>query len=164
MMTKRILWMLPLAALLAACQTTTQQTAQTQPAAAPPPVEVTVPRGQALVYFYRPTAFAGSANTYRVSVNGTPVADIQTGTRYAAPVAPGAARIEAHTLANFLNFGLGLAMMEKPGMTLTTQRGRVSYVRITTGFAGGPQFAVVPAEEALKELSGLKMASPPKPE
>jgi len=160
----RMLWMLPLAALLAACQTTSQQAAQTQPAAAAPPVEVTVPRGNALVYFYRPQAFSGSANTYRVSINGTPVADIRTGMRYAAPVAPGTVRIEAQTLANILNFGLGLAMMEKPSMTLAARQGSVAYVKITTGFAGGPQLSVVPAGQALGEMAGLKLAAAAPPE
>jgi hypothetical protein len=155
--------MLPVAALLAACQTTTQPSAQTQPVAAPP-VEMSVPRGQAMVYFYRPRAFAGSANTYRVSVNGTPVADIQSGTRYAAPVAPGPVTIEARTLANVLNFGLGLAMMEKPSLTITAQKDRVSYVKVTTGFGGGPSFAVVTAEQALGEMTGLNLAAAPQPE
>ncbi|MFC2966522.1 DUF2846 domain-containing protein [Acidimangrovimonas pyrenivorans] len=162
----RIASVIPVALLAAACVPETGP-ATAPPANAPPQVQeapLTVPRNKAVVYFYRPANFVGSANIYRIAINGAAIADIRSGTRYAAVTAPGTVQIAARTQANFLNIGLAHAMMEKPDLTLSTKGGTVTYVRITTGFAGGPKLQLVPEETARPELPKLGQAATVTPE
>ena len=145
---------------LTGCQTTTA-TQTTEPAPDVQPAEApAVPRGKGLVQFYRPEAFSGSANTYRISLEGQVVADIRTGERHATVVSPGTLSLKGETLPNILNIGLAFALMEKPELTVTVPRDTAIYVRITTGFRGGPRMEVVPSAQALKELPGLRPAPP----
>lgn len=140
-----------------------QTALQTTPAQAQM-VPMTVPRGKAVVYFYRPENFSGSANVYQVAINGVPTADLRSGTRYAALTAPGVLRISAHSKLSLVNFGLAHAMMEKPTLSLTVRPGTVRYVKITPGFAGGPQLQAVGGEVARPALPKLRPAAVAEPE
>ncbi|OOZ22216.1 hypothetical protein BOW34_10510 [Solemya velum gill symbiont] len=104
-----------------------------------------IPRGQALIYIVRPSRYSGSANTYRISINGTPIADLKTGFYFTHFIQPGVIRISAMTRANILNFGLSLAMMGKPAMELNTSKGEIHFIEVEVDFAGGPSLQVVDA-------------------
>lgn len=99
-----------------------------------------VPAGRASIVFVRGNELAGSANYYRVFVNGKAVADMSTGTKHTQVVAPGPVNLNAETVANVLNIGLGLALMEKPQMQIQAVAGSLYVVELDPGIAGGPVF------------------------
>ena len=123
---------------------------------------VQVPANKALIYLYRPDRFAGSGNTYQISINRKPVADMSVGTRLYYAVPPGHTTLQGWTLVNILNIGLGFLLMEKPDIVLDTKAGEVYFVDIKTGFAGGPQFDLVDDATGLEAVKGLRFAMPPK--
>ncbi len=150
--------------LIAGCAETPAPSTEATPASVAPvqstaPSRISVPQGRALVYFFRPAVFAGSANTYRVSIDGRPVADIRSGTRASVPVSPGKTVLSAETVPNPLNFGLGLAMMERPVLSVEARAGTAVFVEIGTGFAGGPSFTLTDEATALAKGASLPTAT-----
>jgi hypothetical protein len=123
---------------------------------------VLLPSDKALIYLYRPERYMGSANTYRIAINGTPVADMKIGTRLPYPVSPGQTTLQGRSLANILNIGLSLGLMEKPNVAFDAEQGKVYFIDVKTGFAGGPQFDFVSPVTGLEAIKGLKIADPPK--
>ena len=151
--------------LLAACATTEQQTVEPIPSIIDAGIaaqlgSVTIPADKSLIYLYRPDRYVGGANIYRITLNGTPVADMKVGTRLATPVVPGQTTLEGRSLASPLNVGLALAMMEKPNIVFETQPGRAYFIDVKTGFAGGPQFEFVDADTGLEAAKSLRLADP----
>jgi hypothetical protein len=120
----------------------------------------TVPADRASLVFIRGNEFAGSANVYRIFVNGTAVADMSVGTRHVEEVIPGNVSLSAETVANILNFGLGLAVMEKPQLQLQAKAGQLYVIEIDPGFAGGPVFKVGDAQ-SLSSTHGFTQAKAP---
>ena len=120
----------------------------------------TVPADRASVVFFRGNEFAGSANLYRVFVNGTAVADMPTGTRHVQEVSPGTVNLNAETVANILNVGLGLVIMEKPHLQLQAKAGELYVIEIDPGFAGGPVFKQSNAQ-TLSSTEGFSPAKAP---
>ena len=106
----------------------------------PEPVTSSVPAGRAVVFLMRGREFASSANSYRVFVNGTPVADLDIGMRHRQVVAPGAVELRAEVVPTIVNFGVGLAMMEKPVLSITARAGETHVIELDPAFAGGPVF------------------------
>ena len=154
--------------LLSACATTEQQIVEPSAFAAVG-ADITAqlgavqaPADKALIYLYRPERFGGSANTYRITLNDTPVADMRIGTRLAVPVLPGPTTLQGESMANILNIGLAFGMMEKPNIAFETEAGRVYFIDVKTGFAGGPKFEFVDATTGLEAIESLKLAEPPK--
>lgn len=123
---------------------------------------VVVPRNKAQIFLFRETAFAGSANAYRISINGQPVGDMAVGTKLTTLVNPGAVTVSAQTVPNILNFGFGLAMMETPSMTLTTRGGATYAIKVSPGFAGGPVLTPVSDQAAIAAATGFPPASAPR--
>ena len=122
---------------------------------------VQVPADKALIYLYRPKRFVGSANTYKITLNGTPVAEMRTGTRLPYPVPPGYTTLQGSSLPNILNLGLALGMMEKPNIAFDAEAGKVYFIDVKTGFAGGPQFEFVDAAKGLEAIKGMKLLKHP---
>lgn len=120
----------------------------------------TVPKGRASVVFFRGNEFSGSANLYRVFVNGTAVADMSTGTRHVQEVSPGTVNLNAETVASILNVGLGLVIMAKPQLQLQAKAGELYVIEIDPGFAGGPVFKQSNAQ-ALSATEGYSLAKAP---
>jgi len=125
---------------------------------------VQVPTDKALIYLFRPERYIGSANTYQITVNGTPIADMRIGTRAPYLVPPGQATLQGRSLANILNIGLSLGLMEEPFIAFVVEAGKVYFIDVQTGFAGGPQFEFVDATTGLEAIKGMGLAPPPKPE
>jgi hypothetical protein len=123
--------------------------------------DIEVPEGQALVYLYRPSNFMGSANIYRLSINGVEVADMPIGTRFAQAVPPGPTAVEGRTLPNILNFGLGLLVMETPRLDFAAEEGKVNFILVSPGFAGGPQLSHAEPGEAAAKVAKLTPAGRP---
>lgn len=152
-------------ALLAACATTEQQIVQ--PSAFAVGADITAelgsvhaPADKALIYLYRPVRAGGSGNTYRITLNGTPAADMKIGTRLATAVPPGLTTLQGESKANILNIGLAFGMMEKPNIAFDTEAGRVYFIDVKTGFAGGPKFEFVDATTGLEAIKSLKPTEP----
>lgn len=117
-----------------------------------------VPPEKALIYVYRTKAFGGSANIYRLSVDGSPVADLAVGTKYESVVEPGTVRISAATVPNILNFGLNLALQSKPSVDIQLPRGSAVAIEVSSGFSGGPVFTQKTLEQAQAASTGFKAA------
>lgn len=73
-------------------------------------------------------------------------------------VTPRRITLRGRSLANILNIGLSLGLMEKPGIAVDVQAGRVYFIDVQTGFAGGPQCAFVGRATGLEAIEGLKLA------
>jgi hypothetical protein len=123
--------------------------------------DVPVPADKALIFLYRPQRYVGSANIYRITINGTPVADMKIGTRLPCPVPSGRVTLQGRSLPSILNIGLSLGMMEKPSIAFDVEAGKVYFIDVKTGFAGGPKFEFVDAPAGVEAVSGLKRAAPP---
>lgn len=171
----RQLLMIVLLGILAGCTTAPTKEGQApeavQPAAPAAAADIAsqlsnarLPADKAWIYLYRPKRFAGSANIYRITVDGRPVADMKVGTRLAYPVPPGRVTLQGRSLPNILNIGLALGLMEKPNIAFEVEAGQVYFVDVKTGFAGGPQFEFVDAPAGLDAVKGLKTAEPPAPD
>ena len=80
------------------------------------------------------------------------------GTRYAQAVPPGPITLEGRTVPNFLNFGLGLAVMETPRLAFEAAEGMVHFIKVSPGFAGGPQLRHATPEEGVAAIAKLKSA------
>ncbi len=153
-------------ALLTACATTEQQMVEPTAFATGETIAtelgtVAAPADKALIYLYRPERFGGSANTYRITLNDTPIADMKVGTRVATSVMPGLTTLQGESKANMLNIGLALGMMEKPHIAFETAAGRVYFIDVKTGFAGGPKFEFVEPTTGLAAVKDLAPAQLP---
>ena len=121
----------------------------------------TVPADRASIVFFRGNELAGSANFYRVFMNGTAVADMSVGTRYVQQVNPGTINLSAETVANILNVGLGLVVMEKPQLQLQAKAGQLYVIEIDPSLVtGGPVFKQRSAQ-ALSSTQGFAQAKAP---
>lgn len=172
----RRLMLLLFVVLPAACSTTGTTTSDRTPQHVQPAVPavaadiaeqlggVRPPADRALIYLYRPERYVGSANIYRITLNDTPVADMRIGTRLPYAVLPGETTLAGRSLPSILNIGLSLGLMEKPYIVFETEAGRVYFIDVKTGFAGGPQFEFVGSEKALEAIRDLKLAEPLQPD
>ena len=110
-------------------------------------VKTQIPSNNSLIYVVRPEKFVGSANLYKIIINNAHVADIPTGKYFSYLVSPGNVLINAETKPNILNFGLGLAFMPKPELSLTTTPGEIYFVNVGVSFSGGPTLTRIEPEE-----------------
>lgn len=106
-------------------------------------VKSQIPAGSSLLYVVRPTAYGGSANLYKMSINGTHVLDMKTGTYFSYLVPAGEVRVNSETVPNILNFGLALAFMGKPELTFKTDEKEIYFIDVEVGFSGGPVLSKV---------------------
>jgi hypothetical protein len=60
--------------------------------------------------------------------------------RHWQPVSSGPVQLKAEVVTTIANFGLGVAMSEKPVLNLTAQAGQIYVFELDPGFAGGPVF------------------------
>lgn len=122
-------------------------------------VKTQIPPNNSLLYVVRPPRYGGSANRYKISINGTHVADMATGAYFSYLVPSGDLHISAETVPNILNFGLALAFMGKPKLTLTTIPGEIYFVNVGVDSAGGPTLASVESqvgESLIKETKKME--------
>ncbi len=157
--------LLPIAAtiatlLIAGCETPSPKTTDSIGNQGTTSLVPTVPANRSMVVFFRGNEFAGSANIYRVFVNGNAVADMSVGTRHVQEVSPGTVNLNAETVASVLNVGLGLVIMEKPQLQLQAKAGQLYVIEIDPGFAGGPVFKQRDSQ-ALSSTQGYSPAKAP---
>lgn len=159
----RVIGILAVLAVLGACDEAAMEEMVGPPgidrsgAGAPAP-GVTVPRGQSALYFYRTKTLAGSANTFRVTVDGVPVAQMATGTVHIEPVAPGPHVVQVAETETILNAGLGLALQKKPQMQVAALSGQVTYLQVgASQWNGGPTLEQVDGAAA---TAGFRKANP----
>ncbi len=132
------------------------KTAQSAPAP-----QVQAPRGKAVLYFYRPKTLAGSANTFRVSVDGVAVAQMAVGTVHAETIAPGEHVITVKETATLLNAGLALALQKKPQLPIRMAPGQTAHVRVDASqWSGGPVLSRVDGATASAAVGGFRAAAP----
>ena len=110
-------------------------------------VKTQIPPNNSLLYVVRPPRYGGSANRYKIIINGTHIADMVTGTYFSYLVQSGDVNVSAEAKANILNFGLALAFMGKPELALTTIPGEIYFVNVGVGFSGGPTLTRVESPE-----------------
>lgn len=103
-----------------------------------PQLKIQIPPNNSLLYVVRPFSYSASANRYKISINETHVANIANGTYFSYLVPSGDVHVSAETVPNFLNFGLALAFMRKPKLTLMTTPGKVYFINVGVSFSGGP--------------------------
>jgi hypothetical protein len=106
-------------------------------------VKSQIPAGNSLLYVVRPAAYSGSANLYKMSINGTHVLDLKTGTYFSYLVPAGEVRVNSETVPSILNFGLALAFMGKPELTFKTDEKEIYFIDVEVGFSGGPVLSKV---------------------
>lgn len=94
--------------------------------------------GSSLIYIVRPGNASGGGNTYKVDINGIKVADLKTGYYFSYEVPAGKTKIHASTEPTIFNIGLGLLLMGKPTLSITTAKGEIYFIDVGVGFAGGP--------------------------
>lgn len=155
--------LLILLGVVAGCATTEQQTVDPVTSLIDGDITshlggVEVSPNEALVYLYRPKRAMGSANVYRVTLNGKPVADLMAGTRFVTAVPAGPTTLQGESKANILNIGLALATMEKPNIVFEAEAQRAYFIDVKTGFAGGPEFVFVNATTGLEAGKNLEVA------
>jgi len=98
------------------------------------PVELTQ-SDKALVYIYRPAAFEGGANTFRIRVNDNHVTDLSNGGYYAYMADPGELSFKIKKTFNFfdVNFALGLPYAiwekEKERLKFNVEAGKTYYIK-----------------------------------
>ena len=109
--------------------------------------KIHIPAKKSLVYIVRPYSYVASAQQYKININGKDVEVIKTGTYFSYLVPSGNVNISAETEASILNFGLGLLMMEKPTLTLSTLPGKTYYINVEYTFSGGPKLTQVSPQE-----------------
>ncbi len=100
--------------------------------------KIYIPPNKSLLYIVRPSRYGGSANRYKISIKGRHAADMATGTYFSYLVPSGNVDVSADTVPSILNFGLALAFMGKPKLTLTTIPGKIYFVNVGVSFSGGP--------------------------
>lgn len=105
-----------------------------------------IPADNVLLYVVRPSSYLGSAQRYKITINGKHAADIETGKYFPQLVPPGTVRISAETIPSLLNFGLGLAFMGKPELILKAGSGEIVFINVEVAFSGGPKLTVVESE------------------
>lgn len=121
--------------------------------------KIHIPAKKSLVYIVRPYSYVASAQQYKININGKDAAVIKTGTFFPYLVPSGNVNISAETEASILNFGLGLLMMEKPTLTLSTLPGKTYYINVEYTFSGGPKLTHISPQEGaplVKEAKKLK--------
>lgn len=146
-----------LAGLLAACATTERQ--HVEPIASVIDANIAaqlggveVPADKALIYLYRPNRAIGSANIYRIALNRRSFANLKVGTRWVAAVKPGSTMLQGASNS--------VLPMEKPNIIFETEAGKVYFIDVKTGFAGGPEFKFVDATTGLNSAENLQLADP----
>jgi hypothetical protein len=118
---------------------------------------LSAPPDAALIYIVRTSRFLSAANSYRLNVNGVPVADMGSGEFVTCVVAPGMTQILAQPLPRMLMGPMALAMMETSELALDAKPGRVYFVDVQIAFSGGPSLVV--SNEA-DSRAGIKGTTP----
>src|SRR5579859_1145981 len=101
------------------------------------------PKDKATVYIYRPSGFGGAAISYTVSVNGTEVLPLSSGSYFVYYAAPGENEFTAKTEA-------------KTSVTVDIKAGQTYYVKGTMGmgvFVGHPHLTQVTNDVGAKEIA-----------
>lgn len=106
-------------------------------------VKAQIPADNALLYVVRPSSYVGSAQRYKITINGNHAADIETGKYFSQLVPSGTVRISAETIPSLLNIGLGLALMGKPEVILKAGSGEIVFINVEVAFSGGPKLTLV---------------------
>ena len=96
-----------------------------------------------VIYFVRPAKVAASGQHYIINIQGKPVAVMETGTYFPYLVPSGKIDISAKSKPSILNFGLALAFMAEPELTLMTSPGKTYYINVGVAFSGGPTLTSV---------------------
>jgi hypothetical protein len=108
--------------------------------------EPSIPEGTALVYIYRPGNFVGSAVSYLVYANETPVVELYNGGYFPYFADPGAIRFWAKTES-------------ESSVTIEVAAGQRYFVKGTVGmgfFVGRPYLTFVPQESGQIEIMNCK--------
>jgi hypothetical protein len=111
------------------------------------------PKDKATVYVYRPSGFGGAAISYTVSVNGTEVLPLSSGSYFVYYAGPGENEFTAKTEA-------------KTSVTVDIKAGETYYVKGSMGmgvFVGHPHLTQVTNDVGAKEIAACKLV-PPKAE
>lgn len=162
----RVIGVLAVVAVLGACDEAVMEEMIGPPGvdrsgASTPAPGVAVPRGQSAFYFYRTKTLAGSANTFRVLVDGVPVAQMAVGTVHTEPVSPGPHVVQVVETETILNAGLGLALQKKPQMRVAALSGQVTHLQVgASQWTGGPTLEQVDATYAASAAAGFRKANP----
>jgi len=87
-------------------------------------------------------------NSYKISVNENHVTNMRNGGRFPYVVAPGKVRVNAETVPNIFNIGLGLALMGRPELDLTLEAGETYFIEVGADpWSGGPKLVPVDWDE-----------------
>jgi hypothetical protein len=106
-------------------------------------IKANIPTGQVLIFVVRPANAAGSANLYRIAINGEMVADMPTDAYFSRSAAAGTIEVSANAVPNLLNIGLGLGFMGKPILKVKAEPGDMVFLYVDVDFFGGPKLSVV---------------------
>ncbi|MHA6263806.1 hypothetical protein ACXYMO_11435 [Arenibacterium sp. CAU 1754] len=151
-MLKKVIAVFSACLLLAACETETVE--QIVPAQ--------ISTGKARLVLYRTGQFAGSANLYTVSVNGSPITHMGINTKRVADVPAGPVQIRAETYVHLFNVGLMTALQAKPEITLNTNSGATYYIRVSArDWDASPVLTNVPTSTGAAESANLSSAMTP---
>ena len=118
------------------------------------------PADKALVYLIRPERFMAAAQTYRVSVNGEPAADLRNGSYCVRPMGPGQVRIHAKALIRPWMGPLMIATLGQSELALDAAPGQRYFIDVEVAFSGGPELRLANEEEAKARIKGAIPAGP----
>jgi hypothetical protein len=107
---------------------------------------------RALVYIYRQSRAGGSASAFKIFANGQHITNMSNGGYfpYSAPAGP--LDLSARIKANVLNFGVGLAFVDKPEVKLDVVPGETYFVELQFGSMSGTKLIQVDAESGLQQI------------
>lgn len=119
-------------------------------------VRAGIPADRALLYVVRPQRAAGRDNHYRVSINGTVVAEMATGTYFSRLIPPAEVHIAASTVPTVANIGYGLPFLSRSELALNVRAGEIYFVRVGVDIEGGPTLAAVEPQAGESLVSHAK--------
>jgi len=108
------------------------------------------PDDKGIIYFYRPSAFAGAAVSYDIRLNDNIIGAVRNGTYFYKMLEPGSYVFWARTEA-------------KKEINMEIESGKNQYIKCGVGwgfFVGHPKFSVVPEVTGKNEIKGCKYAVP----
>lgn len=108
------------------------------------------PNDKAVIYIYRPSFIAGSANVWNLSANGSPIADVSNGGYIAYVTDPGNVTFSAKLRPGLLLI-TSILIREEELITVYAEAGSSYYIR----FNLGPSMEMIPNEEGEREIAGL---------
>ena len=109
--------------------------------------KIHIPPNKSLLYIVRPARIAASGQHYKININGKHIAVMETGTYFPYLIPSGTVDISAESKPSILNFGLALAFMAKPKLTLTALQGKTYFINVGVAFSGGPTLTHISQED-----------------